>query len=213
MKTLYAALLLATTLALAVTAHAAGSFIEGMNYRLVEPPQPVDAAPGTVEVVEFLWYDCQSCFVVQPALERWLGGRGDVVSFRRMPAVVGGHMVFHARTFFAAETLGVLDRVHMPLYTALHRHGRKLDEEELLAEFFAEHGVDRTRFLTAFRGSATAARVRNAQLMSRRYELQGAPSFVVNGKYRVDATMVRNAEMLLEVVDYLVDRELAAGGR
>jgi protein dithiol oxidoreductase (disulfide-forming) len=197
-------------LLLSLQVHAAGGVVEGINYKLIEPPQPVDAAAGTVEVIEFLWYDCQTCFVVQPALERWLAERRNVVTFRRMPAVVGGHMVFHARTFFAAETLGVLDRVHMPIYTALHRHGRKLDEEALMAEFFTEHGVDRTRFLTAFRSSAAATRVRNAQLMSRRFEIQGAPSFVVNGKYRVDATMVRNAESLLQVVDFLVEKELAA---
>ncbi len=202
--------LLLGALLLSLQVHAAGGFIEGMNYKLIEPPQPVEAAPGTVEVIEFLWYDCQTCFVVQPALERWLVARGNSVTFRRMPAVVGGHMVFHARAYFAAESLGVLDRVHGPIYTALHRHGRQLDSEPLMADFFAEQGIDRTRFLTAFRGSAAATRVRNAQLMSRRYEIQGAPSFVVNGKYRVDATMARNAEMLIEIVDWLVDRELSA---
>lgn len=196
-------------LPLGALAQQTGNFIAGVNYRVIEPAQPVDAAPGKVEVTEFLWYDCQTCFVIQPALERWLAERSDVVTFRRMPAVVGGHMVFHARVYFAAEHLGVLDRVHLPIYTALHRHARKLDDEELMAQFFAEQGVERRQFFTAFRGSATAARVRNAQLMSRRYELQGAPTFIVNGKYRVDPTMVRNAETLLQVVDYLVDKELA----
>lgn len=203
-------IVLFAVLLLSVQVHAAGGFTAGMNYQKIEPPQPVDAAPGKVEVIEFMWYDCQTCFVVQPALERWLAERGNVVTFRRMPAVVGGHMVFYARAFFAAEALGILDRVHMPIYTALHRHGRQLDDEALMADFFAEHGVDRTRFLTAFRGSATASRVRNAQLMTRRLEIQGAPSFVINGKYRVDATMVRNAESLIQVVDHLVDQELAA---
>lgn len=205
--------LLLGALLLSLQVHAAGGFVEGVNYKRVEPPQPVDAAPGTVEVIEFFWYDCQTCFVVQPALERWLIERGKAVTFRRMPAVVGGHMVFYARAYFAAESLGVLDRVHGQIYTALHRHGRQLDSEALMAEFFAEQGVDRTRFITAFRGSAAATRVRNAQLMSRRYEIQGAPSFVINGKYRVDATMARNAEMLLEIVDHLVQKELAGARR
>lgn len=201
-------LLALSLLLLSVAANAAGSFREGLNYQRIDPPQPVDVTPGTVEVTEFLWYDCETCFVIQPALERWLQERGDQVTFRRMPAVVGGHMVYYARVYFAAETLGVLDRVHFPIYTALHRHARQLDEEEQMVAFFAEQGVDRSRFLTTFRSSATASRVRNAQLMSRRFELQGAPSFVVNGKYRVDATMAPDADTLLQVVDYLVSREL-----
>ncbi len=210
MKPMHRLILLLAALLLSAQVHAAGGIIEGTNYRVIEPQQPVDAAPGTVEVIEFLWYDCQTCFVVQPALERWLAERRNTVTFRRIPAVIGGHMVFYARAYFAAETLGALDRVHHQIYTALHRHGRQLDDEALMADFFAEQGVDRARFLTAFRGSATASRVRNARLVARRYDILGAPSFVVNGKYLVDATMVRNAEMLVQVVDHLVDKERAA---
>lgn len=184
--------------------------IPGVNYKELTRPQPVEAEPGTVEVIEFLWYDCQTCFVMEPALSRWLSQREGEVTFRRVPAVVGGHMVYFARAFYAAQTLGVIDEIHFPLYTALHRHGRALEEEDQLAAFFSEHGVDRTRFLSIFRSSATAARVRNAQLMSRRYDIAGAPTFIVNGRYRVDPSMSSNAEALLQVVDYLVEQELAA---
>lgn len=191
-----------------VSTQAAGTgVIPGTNYKELTEPQPVEAAPGTVEVIEFLWYDCQTCFVVEPALERWVARRSGDVTFRRMPAVVGGHMVYFARAFFTAEALGVLDSIHVPLYTAVHRHGRSLAKEEELAAFFAEHGVERSRFFSVFRSSATAAKVRNAQVMSRRYDLAGAPTFVVNGRYRVDPSMAANAEALLQAVDFLVDRE------
>ncbi len=183
--------------------------IPGTSYKELAEPQSVEAASGTVEVIEFLWYDCQTCFMVEPALERWINSRQENVTFRRLPAVIGSHMVYYARAFFAAEALGVLDRIHMPLYNALHRHGRALDREEELAAFFAEHGVDRTRFLSVFRSSAVSAKVRNAQTVSRRYELAGAPSFIVNGRYRVDASMAANVESLLQTVDALVERELA----
>ena len=207
--------LLALALSCAATLVQAGGagVIPGTNYRELSDPQPVEAAPGTVEVIEFLWYDCQTCFVVEPALERWVSGRKGDITFRRMPAMVGGHMTYFARAFYTAEALGVLDRIHFPLYNAVHRHGRPLAKEEELAAFFAEHGVDRGRFFSIFRSSATAAKVRNAQIMSRRYDLAGAPTFIVNGKYRVDPSMAANAEALLQVVDFLVDRELKAARR
>jgi thiol:disulfide interchange protein DsbA len=191
--------------------HQAGhGLIPGTSYSELAEPQGVEAAPGTVEVIEFLWYDCQTCFVVEPALERWAQGRAGDITLRRLPAMIGGHMAYYARAFFAAEALGIHDRIHLPLYNALHRHGRALDREEELAAFFAEHGVDRARFLSVFRSSAVAGRVRGAQNASRRYELIGAPSFIVNGKYRVDASMAANVEALLQTVDALVERELAA---
>lgn len=187
-----------------------GGVLAGVNYKELEEPQPTEAAPGAVELIEFLWYDCQTCFMVEPALEQWLKEREGRVTLRRMPALIGTHMVHYARAFYAAEALGVFDQVHEALYEALHRHGRSLDREETLADFFAEHGVERTRFLSVFRSSAVAARVRSAQAMSRRYELAGAPTFIVAGRYRVDPTMVASVATMLEVIDFLVEREEAS---
>lgn len=190
-----------------VLAQSHGGVLAGVNYKELSQPRPTEAAPGTVEVIEFLWYDCQTCFVVEPALKRWLREREGTVTLRRMPALAGTHMIHYARAFYAAEALGVLDEVHEALYEALHRHGRALDREDTLAAFFAEHGVERTRFLSVFRSSAVAARVRSAQQMSRDYELAGAPTFIVAGKYRVDPTMAASVSSMLEVIDFLVERE------
>lgn len=180
----------------------------GMNFKEVRPPQPTDSGPGRVEVIELLWYDCRTCLAMQPVIERWLAERGDEIAYRRMPAVVGGHMVYYARAFYAAEALGVLDEIHLPLFTAIHRHSRKLDDDDALARFFEEHGVGRTRFLSIFRSSAVAAKVREAKVMTRRYDVQGVPTLVVAGKYRVDPTMVASPAALVEVADFLVSREL-----
>lgn len=189
-------------------AQSRGGVIAGMNYKELAQAQPTEAAPGTVEVIEFLWYDCQTCFLVEPALKRWLKEREGHVTLRRMPALIGTHMVHYARAFYAAESLGVLDQVHDDLYEALHRYGRSLDREDRLADFFAEHGVDRARFLSVFRSSAVAAKVRNGQQASRTYELAGAPTFIIAGRYRVDPTMVANVSSMIEVLDFLVEREL-----
>lgn len=204
-----AALMVACSLLFSLSASAAGpaGFIAGSNYKEIDPAQPVEAAPGTVEVIEFMWYDCETCFVVEPTLQHWLKERGGTVTFRRVPAVVGGHMLYDARVFYTAEGLGVLDDITLPLYTAIHRYSRPLSTDEQMAAFFAEHGVERGRFLSAFRNSVTASKVRNAQVMSRNYDVAGAPTFVVAGKYRVDPTMVPNAEALLQVVGFLVDQE------
>ena len=181
--------------------------IAGANYREIEPPLPTDAAPGTVEVIEFQWYDSETSFVVEPSLAHWLSQHAGQVTFKRVPAVVGTHMLYDARVFYTADSLGVLDQINLPLYDAIHREGRQLSNEEQMAAFFADHGIERGRFLSKFRSAAIAERVRNAQIMTRRYDVAGAPTFVINGKYRVDPTMVPNPETLMQVVGYLVDNE------
>lgn len=180
----------------------------GINYKEITTPQPSGAPAGKIEVIEFLWYDCQTCFVMQPLLERWLAGQRDRVAYNRVPAVTGDDMVYFARVFFAADTLGVLDQATPALFAAIHRYARPLDSDDRLAEFFGDFGIERARFLSTFRSSATMARVREAQVMNRRYDVQGAPTIVVNGKYRVDPTMVASPEALIEEVDLLVEREL-----
>lgn len=197
--------------ALAGLAGAQGGGQAGINYKELTTPQPSAAPAGKVEVIEFLWYDCQTCFVMQPLVERWLAGRRDRVVYSRVPAVTGDNMAYFARVFYAASALGVLDRATPALFAALHRHARPLDSDDRLAEFFGDLGVERARFLSTFRSSATQARVREAQIMNRRYDVQGAPTFVIDGRYRVDPTMVASPEALIEQVDQLVERALKDG--
>ena len=180
----------------------------GINYKEITTPQPTAAPAGKVEVIEFLWYDCQTCYVMQPLLERWLAENRDRVAYSRVPAVTGDNMIYFARVFYAANTLGVLDQATPALFAAIHRHSRPLDSDDKLVEFFGDLGVERARFLSVFRNSATMARVREAQVMNRRYDVQGAPTLVVNGKYRVDPTMVASPEAMIEELDSLVGREL-----
>jgi thiol:disulfide interchange protein DsbA len=183
----------------------------GINYKEITTPQPTAAPAGKVEVIEFLWYDCQTCYVMQPLIERWLAGQRERVAYSRVPAVTGDNMVYFARVFYAANTLGVLEQANPALFAAIHRYGQPLDSDDRLAEFFGEFGVERARFLSTFRSSATMARVREAQVMNRRYDVQGAPTLVVNGRYRVDPTMVASPEAMIEEVNFLVERALKDG--
>jgi thiol:disulfide interchange protein DsbA len=185
----------------------ATGIIAGSNYKELDVPQPTNAAPGTVELIEFMWYDCDTCYVVEPTLRHWVAEHGSSVTFRRVPAVVGSYMLYYARVFYTAEALGVLDKIHEPLYTAIHRYNRPLSTADQIADFLAEYGVERGRFLSTFRNAVTAEKVRDARLMTERYDIAGVPTFIVNGKYRVDPTMVPNAETLMQVVGYLVERE------
>lgn len=183
----------------------------GINYKEITTPQPTTAPADKVEVIEFLWYDCQTCFVMQPLIERWLAEHRDQVVYSRVPAVTGDNMVYFARVFYAANTLGVLDQATPALFAAIHRYSRPLDSDDKLAEFFGELGVERARFLSTFRSSATADKVRDAKLMNRRYDVQGAPTLVVNGRYRIDPTMVASPEAMIDEVNFLVERELKGG--
>ena len=197
-------------LALLPAAAAAASLVEGRDYRRIVPAQPTEAPPGQVEVVELFWYGCPHCHRFEPYLERWLERKPEGVHFRRMPATFNRLWILHARAYYTAEALGVLDRIHHPLFEAIHVLKRRLDTKERLQAFFAEHGVKPEDFEAVWGSFAVEARVRRAQEMTRRYRVHGTPSLVIAGKYILDGDNAGgDFDRMLEIAQELVRRELA----
>ncbi len=159
-----------------------------------------------VEVLELLWYGCQTCYVIQGGLENWVAGAGNAINYRRMPAVVHDNMMLLARAFYAAEVLGVMSKIDKPLFSAIHESRRQLVTEEAVAEFFAEQGVAEKDFTRALNSAYVNGKIRRSRIMSQRYGIQGAPSIIVDSQYLVDPSLVRSPEEFIDVVDFLVNK-------
>lgn len=183
-----------------------GSFDEGIEYKRVAEPQRLE--PGDdVEVLELFWYGCPHCYRLEPAIEEWLDSKPAGATFRRLPAAASSRWVPHAKAFFAAEQLGVLDKLHEPLFAALHEQRRKLFSDEQLIAFAAEQGIDEQAFLEAYQSFPVDMKVRQSAELARRYQLSGVPAIVVNGKYITGVTEAGGREKLFEVVDFLIEKE------
>lgn len=188
---------------------AAAPVEEGREYRRIIPEAPTVRTTDKIEVVEFFWYGCPHCHRFQPIIERWLEKKPANVEYVRLPAVLNEHWTIHARAFYAAEALGVLDQAHLPLFDAIHKHRRKLDTEESLAAFFKQFGVNEEDFIKTLHSFTVESKVRRARELGKRYNLHSTPSVVISGKYRTDPGMIpgRPASELLNVIDFLVARE------
>lgn len=210
MKNVVRSLLLLVTL-IPLFAQAA-SYEEGTDYQRIVPAQPTEAPNGKVEVVEMFWYGCPHCFRFQPYMERWAKNLPADVEYRRMPAILGENWAFLAKAYYTAEALGITERVHRPLFDAIHAQKRRMDSEERLQEFFVEQGVSKEDFKKTFNSFWVDAKVRNAAEMSRRYQTQATPSVVINGKYIVNPDNTHgNFNTMIKVMDYLIAKERAAG--
>ncbi|CAK0778053.1 protein dithiol oxidoreductase (disulfide-forming) [Gammaproteobacteria bacterium] len=106
--------------------------------------------------------------------------------------------------------LGVLDRIHNPLFQAVQVQHRKLDSDETLRTFFAEQGVTTENFDRVFRSFGVETRLRRAKDLSRRYGIDGVPAIIVNGTYRTSGTLTGGLEKVPPVIDTLIQKELAA---
>jgi len=194
-------------LGLLLSLSAAAEYDEGIEYKRISPPVPVEVPAGKIEVVELFWYGCPHCFRFEPLLEAWVKELpGDVV-FRRIPAVFNARWALHAKAFYTAELLKVLDRMHPVLFDAIHVQHRKLITPQALRKLFAEHGVKPADFDRVFNSFAVDVKLRRATELTRRYGIEGVPSLVVQGTFRTDGPLANGPQGMLRIADYLIAQE------
>ncbi len=197
----------AVALFISATSAWAVDFVEGEHYeRLPISVETRDASK--VEVVEVFSYACVHCFNFDPMIESWQERQSDAVEFYRLPAIFSGDWELLAQAFYTAETLGVSDEVHVPLFEGIHVKNQDLRKVPLLLDLFdAQADVSDEDFNTAYNSFSVRSRVQQAKAKGRAYRVTGVPSIIVNGKYRVDGRMAGSNTKMLEVVDYLVKLE------
>ena len=185
------------------------SFVAGEHYVVLDEPVATRDS-SKIEVVEMFSYGCPHCYEFESQIHAWRKQQAGDIDFWYSPAVWSKTMGLYARAFYAARELQVMDEIHFPLFTAIVVEQRKLSNENELAEFFAEQGVDKEAFVEAMQSPAVIKQAEAAEARVRSYKPVGVPEIVVNGKYRVDRMHAGGLTEMLMVTDYLVNKERAA---
>ena len=185
-----------------------GSFVAGEHYVVLDRPVPTRDS-SKVEVVELFSYGCPHCYEFEPLVKAWGNQQADDVDFWVSPAVWSKTMNLYAKAFYTADKLGVEGKIHDPLFTAIAVKQESIRNESDLADFFAQHGVEKKVFTEAFNSTRVETRAKHAEERVRLYKPVGVPEIIVNGKYRVDRMHAGGLTEMLAVVDYLVNKERA----
>jgi protein dithiol oxidoreductase (disulfide-forming) len=215
MKSRLLLLLLALLPAVAGAAPAAAPApVEGKDFVSIPGGKPFAPLDGKVEVVEVFGYTCIHCAHLEPIISAWKRKQPSYVRFTPVPAAFGGYWIPYARAFYAAETLGVLNKTHADMFKALHDRGalpiQNATPDEI-AGFYAGYGVDRKKFVSTLNGPAVDERLERARAFVTAAGVEGTPSIIINGKYRVIGG--RDYDDMLRIADQLIARERSAGGR
>jgi thiol:disulfide interchange protein DsbA len=98
------------------------------------------------------------------------------------------------------------------MFRALHID-RSLDmmkaTPETLAAFYGKFGVDPKQFASTMASFATDAKVKRANQFIMKSGVEGSPSIVIDGRYRVTG---KTLEDMLRIATHLVAKERAARG-
>ena len=179
---------------------------DATQYVELKPAQPTQTG-DKIEVVEVFWYGCPHCYSFEPFLEEWLKTKPDDVQFIRIPGVLSQNWIPHAKAYYTAEKLGVLDKTHRALFDTIHKDKKPVFTDDQIKDFFISHGVTEADFTKTYSSKEVDAKIRQAYFLARDYKLTGVPSFVINGKYVTSPSHAGSAEETVKVINALIEKE------
>ena len=195
----------------AISSLAQSDFKEGTHYEVV--PIPFEANPTALPIVvtEVFSYACPHCYDFQKHLQKWLDKQNpEQVKFERIHVVFSRDMVNLARAYIVSETLGVTESIHMPLFSAIHKNGLRMDREDLLLRLFkGQADVSYDDFDEVFTSPDVTQKMRDNNGKVRVWRILATPTMVVDGRFTTTPTAVNSKSKVLDVVDFLVQKVLA----
>jgi thiol:disulfide interchange protein DsbA len=192
--------------ALASSAHAE-KFLPGKDYEELTFPQTVETG-NQIEVREFFWYGCPHCYAIEPSLSHWLKTLPKNATFVRTPGTYRPWQ-FLGQVYYTIETLGLVDKLHKPIFDAIHRDRRKLNSLDAVIAFVGEQGVKKQDFLKAYKSFGVRLKMKRAIQINADFDVRSVPNFVVDGKYRTSASLAGSEERVIKVLDYLIKKATA----
>jgi thiol:disulfide interchange protein DsbA len=184
----------------------AEEYVAGRHYEILDSPS-VTRDPSKVEVVEVFWFGCNHCYALESYILPWKKTLPKDVDFWKSHATWNPTLKIHARLFYSAKALGIEDKIIPGAFTAIQREGRFLTGNSELEYFFRGFGVEKEKYLSVSNSFGVNNAVKQADNRMRQWTITGVPTLIVNGKYKVSGTREVGTDRLLDVVDFLIEKE------
>jgi thiol:disulfide interchange protein DsbA len=192
----------------------AGRWTAGTNYTVLSPAQPVDEAPGRVQVVEIFWYGCPHCYALDPYLQSWDKTKASYIDFVRVPIMWGDVHRTHAQLFYALQALGKEGALHSQVFDEIHQRHDELwvqgDAQASLAamvKFAQANGISAADFTNAYNSFGVQTNLQKADDLDRRYKIDGVPTIVIDGKYETGVGQAGSEQQLIQLINDLAASE------
>lgn len=189
-----------------------GKWKPGTNYDVLVPAQPTSVGPGKVEVIEVFWLGCPHCYALEPFIEAWLKSKPSYIEFVRVPVMWGPAHRAHARLFYTLQALNRADLFKKTFDTIQTQHrllvGQNDDDTLKVQEDYAkENGISPEDYAKAYNSFSVNSNLQRAEDLTQRYQVQGVPLVVVNGKYTTDVSKAGGPQQLVQMIDDLAASE------
>ena len=189
----------------------------------IKPALRPSTAPGVVEVTEVFSYACIYCNRAIPIMDKLKANLPANARLTYLPAAFNAaeSWPMFQRVYYTAAALGQIPKMHDAIYSAIwtskelavvEADGRRLKSPqptlEDAARFFEKKtGIKAEQFLATAKSFSVDANCRRADQLVKGYRIEGTPTLVVNGRYRIGATAMASESDLIAMVKWLVAKE------
>jgi thiol:disulfide interchange protein DsbA len=180
-------------------------------YVEINPPIATDNK-DKIEVVEFFWYECPHCYSLEPALEAWVKKLPKYAEFKRVPAMFNERWAIAARVYYTLDAIGELERLHRPLFEAIHKQSLRITNEKQLSDWLQRQNVDLGKFSAALKSFSVESRLKRAAELGQAAKIDGVPALMVNGRYLVSASATASEEKMLAIAESLIEQSRKSVG-
>lgn len=208
MLTLLAGLLL-TSACCSAQSSGAAPYTEGNEYVTLPGPHQRYSDTGKVELVEVFSYGCIHCAHFAPIAAKLEKQLPAGVTFKLLPAPFNAQWLPFARAYYAAKQLGVVGRTHLQLFIDKFDQHYPIGSMDELADFYARQGVNRADFMRIAMSEKTTAKMKSDLALIQKWQVDGTPTLVIDGKYRVLSEHLHSQEEMAAVALWLAKRELS----
>ena len=195
--------LIAVLLACAIVpAHA---LTEGVDYEKM----PVEVEPvqeDKIEVTEFFAYWCPHCADLEPVISKHVRTFASDTVLRKEHIIWDEGRDFNfARLYAAAKQSGLEHQVTPAVFEAVVRQRINLGQTDTLSKWAnAQTRFDGKKLISAFESFGSQTQAKQMGELTAKYGIDGTPTVVVGGKYRV---LFKNGyESGMKTIDELVQK-------
>ncbi|MFZ6768312.1 thiol:disulfide interchange protein DsbA/DsbL [Undibacterium sp. Di26W] len=165
----------------------------GAEFITLSAPQPVLSSGKKIEVIEFFMYHCPACNALEPSLNEWVKKQGDNILFRRMHLPLTGEKDPEAHLFLTLEAMNLETAMHAKVLIAWHVDRSRLTNDAENIDWAVKNGIDKAKFLSFYNSFAVVTKLSNLSKLVATYKVDSTPTFVVDGRYLTNPSMIAGA--------------------
>ncbi len=157
---------------------------------------------------EFFFYGCPHCQNLNNDLKNWLENyiHKDKVKIVKVPVHFSNLSYTAARHFYTSELLEIESAFSVDYYYHAATLNKKITDD--LAIEIMKRYADETIIKNNINSNFINKKAENSIQLTKDYDITDLPSIVVNGKFKINASILGNRKEIIPSLEKLIEREI-----